>query len=358
MMLKICLTYDYELFMGRNLDTPDNILFNPTQMLKDILLKNGVKGTFFADVCSAIVYRQQKMPEYSDKFDKQLQDLISAGMDVQLHIHSSWLKAKNVNGELILNQDGYMIHEFGFDESKPWSVQKIICETAEYLRNVCSKANPDYKCIAYRAGGFGIQPIEKLGQVLLDNGIVIDSSVAQYIHVSKEENVNYYDFRNIPSKGNWYFKPESGIFSPTDSGIFEVPIASERPRISEKILLSQKNRWLPPAQPKGEFVQYDNSPKVLPRKTISQKIFSRLDYRICTLDHRTYRSLFTDMKKLYRKSGAMKQDIYLCLICHPKMLDRARLNNIEKLIQQVKQNPDKFQFVTFRDIYDDIFENI
>ena len=55
-MLKICLSFDYELFLGENDASYEDILFSPTRDLQYMLNEEGVYGTFFADVCSAIVH--------------------------------------------------------------------------------------------------------------------------------------------------------------------------------------------------------------------------------------------------------------------------------------------------------------
>ena len=54
-MLNICITFDYELFLGKNNAPYKEILFTPTDNLIRTLSEKGVSGTFFADVCSVDV---------------------------------------------------------------------------------------------------------------------------------------------------------------------------------------------------------------------------------------------------------------------------------------------------------------
>ena len=102
-MLKICFTYDYELFMGKNNATAEEILFAPTQKIKEAMDEFGVKGVFFVDVCSAIAHERYNLTEFNAGFDEQIKGLVTDGHDVQLHIHSSWLKAHKNGDELEIN---------------------------------------------------------------------------------------------------------------------------------------------------------------------------------------------------------------------------------------------------------------
>lgn len=345
-MLKICLTYDYELFMGKNSASAEEILFEPTRKIKEAMDEFGVKGVFFADVCSAIAHRDAGLSEFSDAFDEQLKELTSDGHDVQLHIHTSWLKAKNENGRLVLSPDGYRIHEFGFDETKDNSVQKIIRNGVEYLNSVCKSAREDYNCIAYRAGGFCVQPEKELFDILLNNGVIIDSSVVpRYFSL---DGVNCSDFRKVPHKLNWLITPDDGISKASTYGLFEVPIISVKPRLIECLTTSREERSLPGAQMRGEFVGHQFVDKK--KSIIRKRIEGLLKYRFISLDSRHYKAILNDLEFIYKKYRLHKNDAYLCLICHPKLADDIRVENLKKLISEVLLRKDKFEFTTMKEI--------
>lgn len=351
-MLKICLTYDYELFLGENLLSYDEILFSPTEKIAEIMQKKGVRGTFFADVLSAMAYRNADLPEFSCKFDRQVKELTQSGQDVQLHLHTSWLCAKKEKDQLLLSDKGYKIHEFGFDDTKDDSVQKIVADGIRYLNNICMEVKPDYKCVAYRAGGFSVQPEDQLFKVLLEQGVVIDSSVVPGLKAPGE--VNAFDFTNVPQKLNWYIDPEKGISTESEGGIFEVPVATARPRLLECIKKPKSKRSLPPAPKRGTYVRFSegNTPKK-PNKLI-QLYHSLFDYRYVSLDTRYYEMAFNDLLGIYKRYDLANKDGYVCLICHPKLADDVRVENIARLIDKVNEHKDKFTFVTMSDIYKEI----
>lgn len=351
-MLKICLTYDYELFMGKNNASAEEILFEPTEKIKSVMNEFGVKGVFFADVCSAIAHRKAGISEFSDSFDSQLQRLVSDGHDVQLHLHTSWYKAKKQDEELIISEDGYRIHEFGFDVKAENSVQKIVSESVSYLNTVCKSVRDDYKCIAYRAGGFCVQPETELLQILLNNGIIIDSSVVpRYCYL---DGVNYSDFRKVPNKLNWYIAPEKGISTESSCGIYEVPMATVKPRLLECLVTSKNERSLPGTKPKGEYVKFKNQSDVKKKSKLKRKLELLFNYRFISLDSRHYEAVIRDLEFIYKKYKLHKNDACICLICHPKIADNARVENIRALMSAVLKQSDKFEFTTMEKIAQDI----
>jgi hypothetical protein len=81
--------------------------------------------------------------------------------------------------------------------------------------------------VAYRAGGYGVQPgAEDILKALIDTGYVFDSSVVPGL-VSKSR-ILQTDFSAAPAAFNYFVSPESGFFKPAGSGIFEIPIAASR----------------------------------------------------------------------------------------------------------------------------------
>ena len=44
-MLNVCITFDYELFLGKNNASYQEILFQPTDRLIELLSRKGVSGT-------------------------------------------------------------------------------------------------------------------------------------------------------------------------------------------------------------------------------------------------------------------------------------------------------------------------
>ena len=165
-MLNVAITFDYELFFGKNLASDDEILFSPTAELLAVLKKHNMKATFFVDVLSVYMHEKRGLTSYCENFIKQMQQMVKEGHDVQLHIHSNWLTAEYNDDKWIFNLDSYNIHSFGFDSNKEMSANAIIQWGKNFLETNLRVIDPHYACIAYRAGGYCIQPHKELFDAL------------------------------------------------------------------------------------------------------------------------------------------------------------------------------------------------
>lgn len=347
-MLNICITFDYELYLGKNNASYMEILFNPTNCIINALAERGVSGTFFADVCSVEAHQRLGDDQYCKNFSLQLQSMISNNQDVQLHIHTSWLYAERINGQIILSNNGYRLHDFGF--GSVGRASQIIQNGIDYLERTCSICKHDYKCVAYRAGGFSVQPEQELFSTLVEKGIRIDSSVVPHMYA---QNSNTYNFSNVPAGLNWWIDPRKGIpfeTEKTSRSILEIPIATVRPRITQLIGTHRNELGLPPHKNLGEYVKNDNAS--FKRQNAIMKYYHRLrDYRCISLDTRYYLRIMEDLEYIYRRYDMAKQDGYICLICHPKLADENRIVNMTRLIDEIQKTPKKFALVNFSDIY-------
>ena len=226
-------------------------------------------------------------------------------------------------------------------------------EAKNYLVDRCSVVMPKYRCVAYRAGGFGIQPEGDLFKALLNAGIVIDSSVNP--HLYSLNTVNSYDFRNVPNVLNWRIDPKKGLSVAAENGLLEIPIATAQLRPLEIIGHKKSDFKLPTVPIKGKYVKTEAVSLVKETKMgrLLKRIFS---YRNLSLDTRTYGAIFNDLEYIYRKYGLSKIDQYVCLICHPKLADQTRVDNICRMINELNKHPDKYQIVTCMDAYNDAIE--
>ena len=351
-MLNICISFDYELFMGENNASYEDILFSPTSELQQMLNQEKARGVFFADVCSAIVYEDNGLKEYSVPFLNQIRSLCKDGHDIQLHLHPSWYKAELSGRQMLPSYMGYRLHEYGFESSK-FSAIDIINEGVDYLNNNLKIVNPNYKCIAYRAGGFAVQPEKEIFSALIKKGVLIDSSIVPHM---KNNLVNGFDFSHVPKILNWWIDPNRGIniiSAPSKNSIFEVPIATLRPSLFRYLGLSSEKLRLPQSKPLGKYVSNpnENPQKPNPLLHIYKQLF---DFRYVSLDTRYYERVIEDLEYIYSKYKLECKDGYVCLICHPKLLDTCRIENIRLLINRINNMGDKFRIVTMQDIYNDI----
>lgn len=350
-MLKILIGFDYELFLGENYADHREILIDTTSQILDLLKKNNVSATLFADVCCALQYKKYGQVDFVHDFEDQLVFAQKNGFDVQLHIHSNWLNSSFDGQKWEISPKGYRVHEFGFTND---GVEKIIKNGIDYLNGVLLAHDPDYKCIAYRAGGYSIQPHSKLVKILRDNGIVIDSSVCRHQYI--KSNANNYDFRALPPKMNWWLTPNQNFTyegQPSEGGVFEVPLCSDRGSLLKRIILGKEKMVLPYVEPKGSYVKLD-----IPQKSNPSRFQVLLNYNknfsLVSFDSMAPERIFSTMKKIEKKYDTKHNDVYISIIGHPKLCNKYVLDGMRQFVEKVKRYNNRFEFITFRQLYNEL----
>ncbi len=353
-MLKILIGFDYELFLGENFVEYDEVLIKPTYQILEMLEKNNVTATLFADVCCARQYKKYEQLDFVEDFEKQLISAQENGFDVQLHIHSNWLNSSFDGNRWDISPKGYRIHEFGFSGEN--SAQQIIRDGIDYLNGLIKPHNSDYKCIAYRAGGYSIQPHSELVRALRENGVFIDSSVCRHQYI--KSNANNYDFRKLPRKMNWWLSPDKDFSyegTVDDGGLFEVPMCGDKNSMFKRLFV--KDREIIPSVPrKGSYVKLN-----LPKRNIIGRLRHILNYNktfaLASFDSMPPERMFETMKKIERKYDTAHNDVYISIIGHPKLCNEYVLNGMEKFIKTTSCYRDRFEFITFRQLYDELCKN-
>jgi hypothetical protein len=173
--IKILLTFDYELPLGHATDYESG-LFTPAQKLLDAAKKVGVPVVLFVDICSAIRFEAWDKSGFYDPFVQQVGQFLVAGHDAQLHIHPHWMTSSFTKGTFQPSAD-YSLSQFR-SERNGYTIETIIEMAYNKLVEVCRKSIPGYRCIAFRAGGYDVEPESaRILSKLQSLGVVIDSSV-------------------------------------------------------------------------------------------------------------------------------------------------------------------------------------
>ena len=225
---KIILSYDYELFFGDQSGTVEKTLIEPTDKMMAAMESVGARGNFFIDYLM-FKYLEQNQDERSihdlDLLKNQVRDMVKRGHRIELHLHPHWVDAK-YNGDGTWDYSDYthyMLSTFSVDE-----IRKMFIEGVSYLESLVKEVDASYKIVAFRAGGWAVQPFSKLKQAFLDAGIVVDSSSAFGAYNPKTDQC--YDFRNMPNKTYYWY--EDDVCREHANGYFlEVPISSYKRNI-------------------------------------------------------------------------------------------------------------------------------
>lgn len=345
-MLNIVISFDYELFLGKNFKSNKEVLFDPCDKLISLCEKYGIYTTCFADVCSIFAHEKYGLLDYKNDIEAQMKDMTKRGHDVELHIHPNWLLSEYKNGEWIFDKTHYRVHSFGFDTSKKINAYSILKKGKDYLEELLQSVDKDYKCLAYRAGGYSAQPHDEIFKYLRLLGVIVDSSVSRGSYDLSD--IAHYDYRNLPDSLNWWVTPNKDFSycgNANEGGLYEVP------------LLQDKNKWYKMIDRKylriirstplnGNYI----SSKVKENKYIGYlKKIVKYPFRLTpvSFDGMTHERMIDYLKKLEKEHS--NENAYVSLICHPKVMDDSVRANMEEVLKALT-NDDNFRFVTMADI--------
>lgn len=355
--LNIAITFDYELFLGENFFEPNTVLFEPTDRIIQILKERDCTATFFADVCSVYQHEKYELWEYSQKFSEQLKNIAKNGCDVQLHIHPNWLCSKYCQDHWEFDNKSYRIHYFDESKNCEHSMESIIDYGVNYLKDTLCPSMDEYQCIAYRAGGFAIQPHSKLFRVLRKQGVYLDSSVV--VNDKLDKALCSYDFSNTPEQLNWWISEKSLMEEEKIQDnrlLWEVPVMTVKNNLLERVCVSKNKRSYQYGERKGRPIQTVQRKGQGWEMRVKHLIHYNQTYRKLSMDAMNYRYMADKLNKIYQKYKNC--NIYFAIIGHPKAFGGEAYDNFANLLDWFLQNQDKYRLVNMTDIYRDIANNI
>ena len=217
--MNIYITLDYELFFGSESGTIDNCIIKPTQELLNIVEPYNIKIICFVDAgyIVALEKYKAKFPELEVDYQKitdQISYLSQNNHGIELHIHPHWENSYYDGSKWVFNTDKYKLSDFNTSE-----VENIVKKYNDVLIKISNKSPK-----AFRAGGWSAQPFSHIKNALLDNNVLIDSSVYPkgYYNSKNQE----FDFRNVDNyKTKYNFSDD--LTQEDVNGLFtEIPISS------------------------------------------------------------------------------------------------------------------------------------
>jgi hypothetical protein len=219
--MRTLLTLDYEVYFGRNTGSVQRTLLEPTEALLRIAMKHGAKLVFFVDAgflvrLRAEMHKSARLRGEHDAIRRQVESLARGGHEIQLHIHPHWEDWRWEADGWRMDTSRYALHAF-----EPAEIDDIVARYSAALREL---AGPRSAC-AYRAGGWVIQPFDKLRGALQKAGVTIDSTV--YANGRSDGATQPFDFHGAPAKSRWRFDSDP-LVEVTHGAFLEVPIASRR----------------------------------------------------------------------------------------------------------------------------------
>ncbi len=340
-MLVICPTADYEIYLGRNLVPVDQVLFQPTNKILKVWEDFEIKATIFPDICSVWRHRELGMTDYVSRFENQILEVARRGHDVQLHLHPEWRTAVHENSHWRFAPRTGSLHDLGFDPEDPQGAPALIREARQYLHSLLEPVVPGYQCIAFRAGGWILQPEEELIRALLHNGIRVDATVIPGMRLLRTD--YRVDFTAVPDAPNWTMSSETGIArdSGNPSDLLEIPIASYRglfpiwQHVLNEARLRKRARLHP--QPHRGYPMVKVGPKYGMIERTRRK-FSKLNVPRMFDIADTCESMLTTVDSYLRKYDCRSQTFMVCMNGHPKDTYDHHLIELNRFFDRMKSH--------------------
>ena len=190
--MNIFITLDYELFFGPQSGSVEHCMIQPTNDLLKILDPYNIKISFFVDsgYLLALEKFKTRFPELEEDYvaiSNQIKKLTDEGHGIELHIHPHWEDSYYHKNKWVFDTSRYKLADFNEKE-----ILAIVSQHCEILGRMTGRAP-----VAYRAGGWSIQPFEPIGKALRKNNILLDSTAYSGGYFQSPNQV--FDFRGPPS---------------------------------------------------------------------------------------------------------------------------------------------------------------
>ena len=315
--MEIFFTFDYELFFGEKSGTPEKCLLSPSSQLIKIAERTGARFTFFID--SGYI---KKLNEYRNKFSQlekdydnirtQLDGLLNSGHDLQLHIHHHWEDSNYDGTNWVMNTARYKLADFSDTEA-----EEIFESCYNELKKYCSPP------MAFRAGGWCIQPFPKFKTSFKKFGIIYDSSV--YKGGTRTSTEYNFDFRSAPDKTSWQFEDDP-LIEKSGGSFTEMAMSAQMlsPLFFWKLFLlgrmnPEKHKYVGDGIPVGV-------------KGYRKEILTRNTLHCASVDGYFASQIETALNQTKKKNNGNE----FVILGHPKALTKYSLRKLESVILKLK----------------------
>ncbi len=361
-MFQIIFTSDYEIHANGDGD-PYKLMVETTERQMDFLAEYGGKLTILADVPEIMKYEEYKLKYGEDKYHydaiiNQLRKAVATGHDVQLHIHSSYMKAEYEEGNWQQNWDEFNLAALSYER-----INEIVAECKGKLEEEIRKEVPGYNCHAFRAAGWSMSPTKNIYRALVNNGINIDTSV--WKNGKYRGNIDF-DYSNAHDALIPWFASEDDIATlDPDGKMLEIPIYCEDKSLYSFItpirifrtIRSRFHKHTVSEKNKKDVYKADTG-----KETSSGgggklgKLFRKYPFKL-DLNYPTGRQLIGMMKNIEKNYGGIEGKIPVVVSSHSKSFVRGNESAVKSFMKYLHSNPDKYEFAIFGDVDREYFRN-
>ncbi len=314
---KIALTFDYELFLGRNSGSVDKCLIAPTREILTLIRHHSATALFFVDATYLNRVEASDKQSYA-KVTEQIEEMIDSGCEVGFHLHPHWLDAVKMDGGSwsLENLSRYRLHALDTTE-----LRKVFEESLAILARTVKRANSAYTINAFRAGGWCLQPFSDLRNLFEEFGIEYDFSVTPGLYKNSLP-AHFYDYRSAPNdRSAWRFADDPCV--PQEDGKFvEIPVTAFSATLASLVANNFSIR--------GHKIFGDGQGVGMGRlHELTRKVFATKRIRQLTLDMCSRELLETSL----RNTAGCAVRVFAS---HPKIFSPTSLENLDILLRQYK----------------------
>lgn len=313
----ILFTFDYELFLGKESGNVFKCVLQPTNKLLAIFNEYKIENAiFFVDTLwlvrlKAVAKDSAFARKDYDAVTEQLKQILKNGHYIFPHLHPHWLDAvylKDKNQWQMINFSRYRLHNVDKPER-----EKCFDDSVTLLKEILGD---DYKPIAYRAGGWSIQPFEDFAPLFQKHNVLYDFSVMPGAKLISAEQL--YDFSDIEISTPYKFStdvtvPGNGAYTEFPINMLFIPMLYEQiNRLLLKYLWWTGNRSFGD----GKSIVSIGLPATKNKEMASIELLNRV--------------------KLPLYLRYVKHNDYMQLISHPKMLTEHNLDAFGSFLNKLK----------------------
>jgi hypothetical protein len=351
-MLKVLFTLDYEIH-GNGDGCPYALMVEPTDRMLRQFERYGAKLTIMADIAEILRFREYAEEHGQDDFHyariaAQLQDAVRRGHDVQLHVHASYFNAQFKNRRW--EQDW---SEYNFAGLPLQRLNEIVRLGRRYLEDLLQPVKPGYRCIAFRAANWAVNPSRNVVRALVNNDIRIDTSVFKY---GRRDTLVHFDYSSAHSSALPWRVGENDICVPDPSGqLVEFPIYSERrsvgafitPQRIYRLFLSRLhrlNRGRNSGPADQSLAKRSKRNGMSRTRGLNRKFAWKADFNQCS-----GRQLIGALRRAEADYGTSGTAVPFVLIGHSKLFTRFNQWSLAPFLSFVAEQGSRFCFATFAD---------
>lgn len=353
-MLKIIFTLDYEIH-GNGDGSPYSLIIEPTDRLLRLFDRFGAKLTIMADVAEILAFKRYleisgEDDYYFNDIVEQLRNAVKTGHDVQLHVHSSYFKATYENKRWKQDWSEYNLAGLPYKR-----INELIKQGKNFLEEILIPVKQDYKCTAFRAANWSMQPSFNIITALAENRIPIDTSVYKY---GIKKNLVDYDYSSAFSNVIPWFVDSSDICQQNNNGkLLEIPIYCENRPFLAFITPIRFFRMLRARFHKHQIAQESpahkmDTPKTGKKSSIKKLLDLFVKKHPWKLDFNQAggRQLINAVKRIEARYRNAEIDLPVAAIGHSKTFIRFNEITLKPFLKFIYENNDKYSFVLFKDL--------